>query len=80
VNRYGHGPLVCKFPINVTVPSGLAFICELLGGALTGTGATGPDRRFANGMFAVYVDPKVVDTGNFFDGEISRYVDLYQGD
>ena len=35
--------------------SGLAFICELLGGALTGTGATGPNRRFANGMFAVYV-------------------------
>src|SRR5437762_2134312 len=56
--------------------SGLAFICELLGGALTGTGATAPDRRFANGMFAVYVDPKVVDTANFFDGEISRYVDF----
>src|SRR5229473_8471925 len=37
--------------------SGLALICELLGGALTGTGATGPNRRFANGMFAVYVDP-----------------------
>ncbi len=56
--------------------SGLAFICELLGGALTGTGATSGDRRFANGMFAVYVDPKVVDTSNFFDGEISRYVDF----
>jgi hydroxycarboxylate dehydrogenase B len=56
--------------------SGLAFICELLGGALTGTGATAPDRRFANGMFAVYVDPKVVDTSNFFDAEISRYVDF----
>lgn len=56
--------------------SGLAFICELLGGALTGTGATSGDRRFANGMFAIYVDPKVVDTGNFFDGEISRYVDF----
>jgi hydroxycarboxylate dehydrogenase B len=56
--------------------SGLAFICELLGGALTGTGATSANRRFANGMFAVYVDPKVVDTGNFFDGEISRYVDF----
>src|SRR5437870_1102630 len=56
--------------------SGLAFICELLGGALTGTGATSGDRRFANGMFAVYVDPKVIDTGNFFDGEISRYVDF----
>ena len=56
--------------------SGLAFICELLGGALTGTGATSGNRRFANGMFAVYVDPKVVDTSNFFDGEISRYVDF----
>ena len=43
---------------------------------MTGTGATAPDRRFANGMFAVYVDPKVVDTSNFFDGEISRYVDF----
>src|ERR1043165_1111220 len=30
--------------------SGLAFICELLGGALTGTGATSGGRRFANGM------------------------------
>src|SRR5207253_593485 len=56
--------------------SGLAFICELLGGALTGTGATAPDRRFANGMLAFYVDPKVVDTSNVFDGEISRYVDF----
>src|SRR5215210_5241841 len=56
--------------------SGLAFICELLGGALTGTGATAPNRRFANGMFAIYVDPKVVDTSNFFDGEISRYIEF----
>jgi uncharacterized oxidoreductase len=56
--------------------SGLAFICELLGGALTGTGATAPDRRFANGMLAIYIDPKVIDTSNFFDGEISRYVDF----
>ena len=56
--------------------SGLAVICELLGGALTGTGATAPNRRFANGMLAFYVDPKVVDTAGFFDGEISRYVDF----
>lgn len=58
--------------------SGLALICELLGGALTGTGATAPDRRFANGMFAIYVDPKRVDTSNFFDGEISRYIDFFR--
>jgi uncharacterized oxidoreductase len=56
--------------------SGLAFICELLGGALTGTGATSGGRQFANGMLAFYVDPKVIDTSNFFDGEISRYVDF----
>src|SRR5436190_10010150 len=56
--------------------SGLAFICELLGGALTGTGATSGDRRFANGMLSFYIDPKVVDTGKVFDGEISRYVDF----
>src|SRR6201747_485681 len=53
--------------------SGLAFICELLGGALTGTGATAPDRRFANGMLAFYVDPQGIDTSHFFDDEITRY-------
>src|ERR1700749_861086 len=56
--------------------SGLAFMCELLGGALTGTGSTAPNRRFANGMLAIYIDPKVVDPSNLFDGEISRYVDF----
>src|ERR1700749_3511947 len=59
--------------------SGLAFICELLGGALTGTGATATDRRFANGMLAFYIDPKVVDPANFFDGEITRYTDFIRG-
>jgi uncharacterized oxidoreductase len=58
--------------------SGLALICELLGGALTGTGATGPNRRFANGMFAIYIDPKVVDPADFFDGEIARYVSYFK--
>src|ERR1700704_1668086 len=51
--------------------SGLAFICELLGGALAGTGATSGDRRFANGMLAIYIAPKVVAASQFFDGEIS---------
>src|SRR6201746_1741732 len=53
--------------------SGLAFICALLGGAMTATAAPSADTRFAHGLFAFYVDPKVVDTGNLFDGEISRY-------
>ncbi len=58
--------------------SGLALICELLGGALTGTGATAPNRRFANGMLAIYIDPKRIDPANFFDGEMARYVDYYK--
>ncbi len=58
--------------------SGLALICELLGGALTGNGATAPNRPFANGMFSVYVDPKRIDPDHFFDGEISRYVGYFK--
>ena len=48
----------------------------LLGGGLTGTGATAPNRRFANGMLAFYVDPDVIDTGDIFDGEITRYIEF----
>jgi uncharacterized oxidoreductase len=58
--------------------SGLALMCELLGGALTGNGATAPNRPFANGMFAIYVDPKRIDAGNFFDGEVTRYIDYFR--
>jgi hydroxycarboxylate dehydrogenase B len=55
--------------------SGLAFMCELIGGALTGTGATDPARpRFANGMFSIYVDPTVVDPRGLFPPEVARYV------
>lgn len=57
--------------------SGLAFMCELLGGSLSGTGATDPKRgRFANGMLSFYVDPKVVDPAGFFPGDVARYVDF----
>jgi len=58
--------------------SGLALICELLGGSLTGTSATGPNQRFANGMFAFYIDPKVVDPANFFDADMSRYITYFK--
>jgi uncharacterized oxidoreductase len=54
--------------------SGLALICELIGGALTGNGATEPNRRFSNGMFSIFVDPERVDASGFFGGEIARYV------
>lgn len=58
--------------------SGLALMCELLGGALTGNGATKTDRRFSNGMLAIFIDPKVVDPAHFFDGEVARYIDYFK--
>ena len=54
--------------------SGLALMCELLGGSLTGTGATKPGRRFANGMFSFYVDPARIDPAHLFDGDVGRYL------
>ena len=55
--------------------SGLALMCELIGGALTGNGATDPAQpRFANGMFSIYVDPTVIDPQSCFPGEVARYV------
>src|SRR5262249_51209684 len=41
--------------------SGLAFMCELLGGSLTGMTATGEGRPFGNGMLSLYIDPRVLD-------------------
>jgi len=53
--------------------SGLAFMCELLGGSLTGTGATEEGRRFANGMLSFYVDPARIDPDGFFPADVVKY-------
>lgn len=55
--------------------SGLAVMCELLGGALTGTGATREGRPFANGMLSIFIDPGRLDPGHLFPAEVQRYVD-----
>ncbi len=58
--------------------SGLAFMCEILGGSLTGAKATGPGRRFCNGMFSIYVDPKRVDPEHVFDADVTRYIAYFK--
>ena len=58
--------------------SGLALICELIGGSLTGNGATAPDRKFSNGMFSLYLDPKRIDPSHVFDADMTRYLDWLQ--
>ncbi|MBS0537706.1 MAG: malate/lactate/ureidoglycolate dehydrogenase [Proteobacteria bacterium] len=57
--------------------SGLAFMCEMLGGSLSGTGATDPKReKFANGMLSFYIDPKVLDPAGFFPKDVAKYVEF----
>src|SRR5258708_898811 len=47
--------------------SGLAFMCEILGGALSATGTTDPQRgQFANGILSFYAHPTVFDPVGFF--------------
>ena len=58
--------------------SGLALICELIGGSLTGNGATAPDRKFSNGMFSLYIDPGQIDPAHVFDADMTRYLDWLQ--
>ncbi|SFK08747.1 Malate/L-lactate dehydrogenase [Bradyrhizobium sp. cf659] len=76
----GHAPIAPDFATWV-VAEGEVLVASRGGkklpkGALTGTGATSGGRRFANGMLAFYVDPKVVDTSHVFDAEVSRHVDF----
>jgi hydroxycarboxylate dehydrogenase B len=55
--------------------SGLAFMCEVLGGSLTGTGAADEKRaKWANGMLSFYVDPSQLDATDFVPTDIARYV------
>jgi uncharacterized oxidoreductase len=58
--------------------SGLAFMVEILGGALTGTGAAEEGRRWANGMLSIYIDPKQLDPEDFFPADVKRYVAFFK--
>ncbi len=54
--------------------SGLALMCEMIGGALSGNGASTFERRWSQGMFSFYVDPKKIDPAEFFSSEVARCV------
>jgi uncharacterized oxidoreductase len=60
--------------------SGLAFMCELLAGALTGNDCTGPTQRpLTNGMLSIYMARDFFDTDQRFAAELRRYVDFFKG-
>ena len=58
--------------------SGLAFMVEVIGGSLTGTGAAQEGRRWANGMLSFYIDPKQLDPDDFFSDDVRHYVAFFK--
>ena len=60
--------------------SGLAFMCEILAGALTGGGCAGPDPRdrITNGMLSIYMSPAAFGSNGDFAAELRRYVDFFK--
>jgi uncharacterized oxidoreductase len=59
--------------------SGLALACEMLGGALTGSGTCGPGYEFHNGMLSIYIDPARMDDGHDWAAAAKQYVDFVHG-
>jgi uncharacterized oxidoreductase len=63
--------------------SGLALICELLGGALAGgITASGPadgKRRVLNGMLSILIDPSKLGTGENLAREVESFVAWHTG-
>lgn len=57
--------------------SGLALMCELLAGALTGSKCTGFDYpRVWNGMLSIYMSTERFDTDDSYATELKRYIDF----
>ena len=58
---------------------GLAVVCELLGGALTGGGTWHSDdrskKRVWNGMLTILIDPKRMGTGDVFGTETTAFLE-----
>ena len=56
--------------------SGLALMCELLGGALTGSGTSGPEpHRFANGMVSIYMSPAMFGSEGVIARDTRGFID-----
>lgn len=56
--------------------SGLALACELLAGALTGSGIGGDEDRIWNGMLSVYMASDVMQSGSSAARMVQDYVDF----
>ncbi len=64
-------------PIAAHKGYGLAILCEVLAGALSGGGCSNPlhKDRVANGMLSIFLDPSFFQSDAAFTQEILRFVD-----
>ena len=70
--RDGPGALA---PMGEHKGSGLALACELLVGALTGSGPAMPgSERSHNGMLSIYLDPALMDDGHGWAASVAEYI------
>ncbi len=55
---------------------GLAIMCEVLAGALTGGGCSDPAHadRVVNGMFSIFLDPQAFQKDAAFQAEMQRFI------
>ncbi len=59
--------------------SGLSFMCDLLAGALTGSGTSGPGKPpRANGMLSIYLATEFFDSDDGFAARVREYVDFFR--
>jgi uncharacterized oxidoreductase len=59
--------------------SGLSLMCELLAGALTGSGTAGPGpRRVCNGMLSLYLTPEAFGARDDIAAEARAYLDFFK--
>ncbi len=63
-------------PIAAHKGYGLAFLCEVLAGALTGGGCSNVKNadRVINGMLSIFVDPNFFQTDAVFTAELERFI------
>ena len=62
--------------------SGMAFLCEMLAGALTGSGCAGSltdrARPFCNGMLSIYLALEFFDSEHTFAQEARQYIEFFK--
>lgn len=72
------GKMGALMPFGEHKGSGLAIACELIGGALTGSGTWKPkpmkSRAIWNGMLSILINPQQTSTQEQFDAEVASFI------